>query len=103
MMGRVLVAGVVFAIASCGSRAPSNSALDTLPATIARQRIPAIDRMNLEELSKWVRECGPYNGSPEGRAKNPYDPMDCDEVQFRHDSWHQPRTQKPGGSLPAVH
>ena len=103
MTRRLLLAGVLLALAGCGNRPSSSSAIDKLPAAYARQRIPGIDRMNLEELSDWVRTCAPYNGSVEGRAKNPYDPMDCDEVQFRHDSWHQPRTQKPGTSLPAVH
>ena len=59
--------------------------------------------MSLEELSQWVTVCGPYNGSPEARARNPYDPMDCDQVQFWHDSWHTARTQKPGAYLPPVH
>ena len=69
----------------------------------ARKHIPGIDQMGLEELSNWVTVCAPYNGSLEGRAKNPYDPMDCDQVQYRHDSWRQPRTQKPAQGLPGLH
>lgn len=96
------MAGVVLALAGCGDKPADNSAITTLPASY-RQRIPDIGRMNLEELSKWVRVCAPSNGSQEGRATNPYDPRDCDEVQYRHDSWRQPRTHKAGQALPDLH
>jgi hypothetical protein len=58
--------------------------------------------MAFEELSRWVRVCAPYNASLEGRAKNPYAPTDCDEVQHRHDSWRIPQTQKPAAYLPGL-
>ena len=59
--------------------------------------------MGFEELSHWVTVCGPYNASLEGRAKNPYESMDCDDVQFKHDSWRIPQTQKPDAYLPGFH
>jgi hypothetical protein len=89
-------------VGGCGGGSPGGPPLTPPPAE-ARKHIPGIDQMGLEELSKWVTVCAPYNGSLEGRAKNPYDPMDCDQVQYRHDSWRQPRTQKPAQGLPALH
>ena len=59
--------------------------------------------MTLEELTAWVRTCAPYNATPEGRARNPIDPVDCDEVQYRHDSWHQVRAPVRSQPLPDLH
>ena len=89
-------------LGGCGGESSSGSSSPAPPAA-ARKRIPGIDRMDLKELSKWVAVCGPYNGSAEGRARNPYDPMDCDEVQYRHDAWRQPRSQNAAQDLPGLH
>ena len=103
MTRRCLIVGALLALVGCSGG--SSGGLSSAPplASMTRTRIPGIDRMSLEELSEWVTVCRPYNGSLEGRARNPYDPMDCDQVQFRHDSWHTARTQKPGAYLPPVH
>ena len=96
------LAGVALLVllCGCGGGTPGEPAVS--PQATQQKHIPAIDRMGLEALSMWVAVCAPYNGSPEGRARNPYDPMDCDEVQYRHDSWRQPRTQKPAQDLPGL-
>lgn len=102
MYRTILMWAVLGALAGCGQRVSPESGGGE-PSSGHQERIPGIDRMGLDELSRWVRICAPYNGSMEGRARNPYDPMDCDEVQFRHDSWHQPRSQTGGSALPALH
>ena len=88
-------------LGGCGGGSPGVSAI--APPAEARKHIPGIDQMGLDELTKWVTVCAPYNGSLEGRAKNPYDSMDCDQVQYRHDSWREPRTQRAAQGLPALH
>ena len=98
----IVLVGALVAVAGCGQTPPSDSAISRLPAEY-RKRITDINRMDLAELTRWVGICAPYNGSIEGRARNPYDPMDCDEVQFRHDSWHQPRSPVTTSALPALH
>ncbi len=83
------------------SRAPDGVVLP--PPATAQKHIPGIEQMNFDQLSSWVRVCAPYNGSLEGRQRNPYDPMDCDAVQYRHDSWRTKSTQKPAAYLPSLH
>ncbi len=104
-MVKQAVAGVLVLVllGGCGGGSPTG-APTVEPQATARKRIPGIDGMGLEDLSNWVAVCAPYNGSPEGRARNPYDPMDCDEVQYRHDAWRQPRSQaKAAQDLPGLH
>ena len=90
-------------LAACGQKPSVETAIARLPADYAKKRIPGIGQMSFEELTGWVRTCAPYNATPEGRERNPYDPMDCDEVQYRHDSWRIKQTQKPAAYLPGLH
>jgi len=60
-------------------------------------------QMTLEDLNAWIQRCAPYQASLEARARNPYDPADCDEVVRRHTEWRTPSTQKPAAYLPGLH
>ena len=100
MMYRSLVVLFVVLLSACGGGAPAGLATTRVPHS---QHIAHIESMTLEELTTWVRTCAPYNATPEGRARNPIDPVDCDEVQFRHDSWHQTRTPVRTQPLPDLH
>jgi hypothetical protein len=97
-----IVVLVMALLAGCGGASQVPGAV-AVPPPIPKKRIAGIDKMGFEELSRWVRVCAPYNASLEGRANNPYEPMDCDEVQHRHDSWRIPQTQKAATYLPGLH
>jgi hypothetical protein len=100
-LGIIILVVALSAGCSGSSQAPGAVAVPLPP--IPKKRIADIDKMGFEKLSRWVRVCAPYNASLEGRANNPYEPTDCDEVQYRHDSWRIPQTQKPAAYLPGLH